>query len=32
MDGRAMGRIKEMKNWQKNEFGPEIITLLRSLK
>ena len=32
VDGRAMGRIKEMRNWQKKEFGPEIITLLRSLK
>ncbi len=32
MDTRAMGRIKEMKNWQKKEFGQEIITLLRSLK
>ena len=32
MNGRAMGRIKEMKNWQKKEFGPEIITLLKSLK
>ena len=32
VDRGAMGRIKEMKNWQKNEFGQEIITLLRSLK
>jgi ribonuclease D len=32
VDVRAMGRIKEMKNWQKKEFGREIITLLRSLK
>ena len=32
VDRRAMGKIKEMKNWQRKEFGPEIITLLRSLK
>ena len=32
VDIRAIGRIKEMKNWQKKEFGQEIITLLRSLK
>jgi len=32
LDRRAMGRIKEMKNWQKKEFGREIIALLRSLK
>lgn len=32
VDKRAMGKIKEMKNWQKKEFGREIITLLRSLK
>ncbi|MEA1948234.1 MAG: HRDC domain-containing protein [Thermodesulfobacteriota bacterium] len=32
VDRRAMGRIKVMKNWQKKEFGQEIITLLRSLK
>jgi ribonuclease D len=32
VDRRAIHRIKEMKNWQKNEFGQEIITLLRSLK
>ena len=32
VDRRAIHRIKEMKNWQKNEFGREIITLLRSLK
>jgi len=32
VDRRAIHRIKGMKNWQKNEFGREIITLLRSLK
>jgi ribonuclease D len=32
VDIRAMGRIKEMKNWQKKEFGQEIISLLKSLK
>ena len=32
VDRRAIERIKEMKNWQKKEFGQEIITLLRSLK
>jgi ribonuclease D len=32
LDRRAMGRIKEMKNWQKKEFGREIIALLRSVK
>jgi ribonuclease D len=32
VDRRALGRIIEMKNWQKEEFGREIITLLRSLK
>jgi ribonuclease D len=32
VDISAMGRIKEMKNWQKKEFGQEIISLLRSLK
>jgi ribonuclease D len=32
VDRSALGRIKEMKNWQKKEFGQEIITLLRSLK
>ncbi len=32
VDRRALGRIKEMKNWQKKEFGEEIISLLRSLK
>ena len=32
VDRRAIHRIKEMKNWQKNEFGREIITFLRSLK
>jgi len=32
VDIRAVGRIKEMKNWQKAEFGQEIITLLRRLK
>ena len=32
VDIRAIGRIKEMKNWQKKEFGQEIISLLRSLK
>jgi len=29
---RGVEGIKEMKNWQKKEFGQEIITLLRSLK
>lgn len=32
VDRKAIERIKEMKNWQKKEFGQEIITLLRSLK
>ena len=32
VDIRAVGRIKEMKNWQKKEFGQEIISLLRRLK
>jgi len=32
VDRRVMGRIKEMRNWQKKEFGQEIISLLRSLK
>jgi ribonuclease D len=32
LDISALGKIKEMKNWQKKEFGREIITLLRSLK
>ena len=32
VDRRAIEIIKEMKNWQKKEFGQEIITLLRSLK
>jgi ribonuclease D len=32
LDRRGMGRIKEMKNWQKKEFGQEIISLLKSLK
>jgi len=32
VDRRAIERIKEMKNWQKKEFGQEIITLLRNLK
>ncbi len=32
VDKRAVEGIKEMKNWQKKEFGREIITLLRSLK
>ena len=32
VDRRAIERIKEIKNWQKKEFGQEIITLLRSLK
>ena len=32
VDIRAMGRIKEMKNWQKKEFGQEMISLLKSLK
>jgi ribonuclease D len=32
VDRRAFEGIKEMKNWQKKEFGREIITLLRSLK
>ncbi|HHC25453.1 MAG TPA: hypothetical protein ENK58_08615 [Desulfobacterales bacterium] len=31
VDRKAIERIKEMKNWQKKEFGQEIITLLRSL-
>jgi len=32
VDRRSVEGIKEMKNWQKKEFGREIITLLRSLK
>ena len=32
VDKKALGRIKEMKNWQRKEFGREIITLLTSLK
>jgi len=32
VDRRAVEGIKEMKNWQKKEFGQEIITLLKSLK
>jgi ribonuclease D len=32
LDRIGMGRIKEMKNWQKKEFGQEIISLLKSLK
>jgi ribonuclease D len=32
VDRRSLDRIKEMRNWQKKEFGKEIITLLRRLK
>ncbi len=32
VDKRSLDRIKEMRNWQKQEFGREIITLLRRLK
>jgi ribonuclease D len=32
VDKRSLDRIKEMRNWQKKEFGREIITLLRRLQ
>ena len=32
LDRRSLNRIKEMKNWQKKEFGQEIVALLRRLK
>jgi ribonuclease D len=32
VDRRSLDRIKEMRNWQKKEFGQEIITLLRRPK
>jgi ribonuclease D len=32
VDKRSLDKIKEMRNWQKQEFGREIITLLKRLK
>jgi ribonuclease D len=32
VDIRSLDKIKEMRNWQKQEFGREIITVLRRLK
>jgi len=32
VDRKAIEKIKEMKNWQKKEFGEEIITVLKKVK
>jgi ribonuclease D len=32
VDKRSLDKIKEMRNWQKQEFGREIVTLLKRLK
>ena len=32
VDRRTIGRIKEMKNWQKKEFGDDIVQVLKQVR